>query len=210
MATQATLKQVQEIYIGLLGRAADLEGLNYWAGEISDGKITIEQVRANIVNEQAEYAANLGAISSRAILVATLYQNMFNRAPESEGLEYWVNGGGKEVNADQLVLALSNGASAVDRLALDNRADVANFFTTNATFTVSGAAAVLLNVNSTLTSVATAKASISSDAESPAAAGQTFTLTANVDALTGTAGNDTFNGVLQADGATGTTISPGD
>jgi hypothetical protein len=38
----------------------------------------------------------------------------------------------------------------------------------------------------------------------------TFTLTTGTDAKTGTAGNDTFNGVLQGAGATGTTAAPGD
>jgi len=45
---------------------------------------------------------------------------------------------------------------------------------------------------------------------SGAVAGTTFTLTTGTDTLTGTAGNDTFNAVLQANGATGTTIQPGD
>ena len=40
--------------------------------------------------------------------------------------------------------------------------------------------------------------------------GQTFTLTTSTDALSGTNGSDTFNGVLQANGATGTTAQPGD
>ncbi|RUA22345.1 DUF4214 domain-containing protein [Billgrantia gudaonensis] len=48
--------QVQLVYIGLLGRAADKAGLDYWVGEIDSGNMTIEDVRANIVNQQQEYA----------------------------------------------------------------------------------------------------------------------------------------------------------
>ena len=40
--------------------------------------------------------------------------------------------------------------------------------------------------------------------------GQSFKLTTDTDSLLGTSGADTFNGVLQAAGATGTTAQPGD
>ena len=40
--------------------------------------------------------------------------------------------------------------------------------------------------------------------------GQTFNLTTSTDALSGTNGDDSFSGVLQANGATGTTVAPGD
>jgi hypothetical protein len=175
MASQATLFKVQEIYIGLLGRAADLEGLNYWADEIDSGKITIEQVRANIVNEQPEYLVGLGSSATRSILVTKLYNNLFNRDPEPEGLDYWVNGGGKGVNADQLVLALSNGASVTDRLALDNRADVANSYTNSSlTFNTVEASFVLADVTSSLATVVAAKAAIQAG---NIVTGATFTLT---------------------------------
>lgn len=53
-------KLIQEIYIGLLGRAADQDGAAYWEGQIAQGLITISQVRENIVNLQPEYAAGIG------------------------------------------------------------------------------------------------------------------------------------------------------
>ncbi|HIM07626.1 MAG TPA: DUF4214 domain-containing protein, partial [Gammaproteobacteria bacterium] len=55
-----TAQQIQEIYVGLLGRSADADGLAYWTAEIDGNTLTIEQLRANIVNEQPEYAAGLG------------------------------------------------------------------------------------------------------------------------------------------------------
>jgi len=120
--------QIQEIYIGLLGRAADQGGLDYWQTEISAGKLTIEQLRANIVNEQPEYITSLGT-SPRSLVVASLYQNLFGRLPEPEGLQYWVSGAGGAVNVDQLVLALIEGASQGDRSVLDRKVINAQAYT---------------------------------------------------------------------------------
>jgi len=124
-------EQIQEIYIGLLGRAADKAGLDYWTAEIEAGNLSIEQLRANIVSEQAEYAADLGMMT-RVQTVAELYDRLFDREASADELEYWANGDGAAVNVDQLVLALSNGAAAADRLALDNKADAASYYTEQA------------------------------------------------------------------------------
>ncbi|MBP7544143.1 MAG: DUF4214 domain-containing protein, partial [Acidovorax sp.] len=167
-----TAQQIQQIYIGLLGRAADQAGLDYWKAEIEDGTLTIEQLRANIVNEQPEYAAGLGQMT-RAQVVAALYQNLFERAPEADGLEYWVNGDGKNVNIDQLVLALINGASAADTLVLDNKTTAATYYTTETgdAYTKDAATAAVANVDGTQASVDESKAATDSGSQST---GQTF------------------------------------
>jgi hypothetical protein len=52
MAT--VVEQVQEIYVGLLGRATDKSGSDYWTGLMTAGIITIEQVRAtSLTNRQS-------------------------------------------------------------------------------------------------------------------------------------------------------------
>ncbi|MDI3489990.1 MAG: hypothetical protein PWP11_1267 [Thauera sp.] len=185
-------EQIQQIYIGLLGRAADQAGLDYWAAEINSGALTLEQLRANIVNEQPEYAAGQGSMT-RAQAVADLYENLFNRQPEAAGLEYWVNGGGASVNIDQLVLALIAGASAADQLVLDNKTEVAEYYTAaaGADYTADAAKAAVDNVDATRGSVDAAKVAIDSGT---VASGQTFTLTVGVDTVVGTAANDTITG----------------
>jgi len=196
----STVSQIQEIYIGLLGRAADAEGLAYWQAEIDGGVLTIEELRANIVNEQAEYASGLGTLS-RAQLVNTLYNNLFNRDAEEAGLEYWVNGDGSSVNADQLVLALSDGASASDTLVLDNRTTAATYYTNNVTtYDASEAASVISGVGSTTASVDAAKASVDAGTVG-SGAGTTFVLTTDIDAVSGTSLDDTITGLLGTSGS---------
>ncbi|AVR87888.1 DUF4214 domain-containing protein [Thauera aromatica] len=187
-------EQIQQIYIGLLGRAADQAGLDYWTNEIETGVLTIEQLRANIVNEQPEYIAGQGSMT-RAQAVADLYENLFNRLPDAQGLEYWVNGEGSSVNVDQLVLALIDGASAADQLVLDNKTEVAEYYTAAAgdDYTKEAATGAVDDVNATRDSVEDAIDAIDAGT---IATGETFKLTTGIDqgaAFVGTSGNDTFN-----------------
>lgn len=192
-----TTNAIQQIYIGLLGRAADQEGLQYWTDEIEAGTLTLEQLRANIVEEQPEYEATFGG-QTRAQVVSQLYANLFNRAPDDEGLQYWVNGEGASVNIDQLVLALVNGAAAADTLVLDNRTEVANYYTeelgAEGSFDAELAGAVIADVDGTRASVTQAKASVDNgDITAPTPnEGNTFTLTENGGQLEGTNANDEF------------------
>ena len=191
MATRTeTENAIQEIYIGLLGRAADKAGLEYWADEVEAGTITLEEVRTNIVNDQPEYEEVFGGLS-RSQTVNQLYNNLFGRDAEPEGLTYWVSGGGKDVPVDLLVFALSDGALGNDRLALDNKVTVAQYFTENATDSENkdDAALVIADVDHTTASVNAAKAKVDADYYS---AGETQALTAGQDSFTGTSGDDRF------------------
>jgi len=205
MATLTVEQQVQQIYIGLLGRAADKAGLDYWTNEITTNVLSIEQLRANIVNEQPEYTAGLGSLS-RAQVVAELYQNLFERAAESVGLQYWISGDGASVNVDQLVLALSNAAGAGDRVTLDNKTEAATYYAANVGtgFTRDGAKAVVADVDGTRASVLDSKSATDGGTQD---SGSTFTLTAGVDSPTAGAANDTFVAVVDAATPANTTLT---
>lgn len=190
MATVA--EQIQEIYIGLLGRAADKAGLDYWTDQVTNNGLTQDDVRANFVSSQAEYATGLGAMS-RPAAVTELYARLFARAPEAAGLEYWVNGAGASVPADALVVALVTGAGTGDRAVLANKVEVAQYYTDNnplaADYNAAEAAAAVSTVDGSAKSVEDAKAIIDGD-------GVTMSLTTAQDALTGTDKADTFNAYI--------------
>jgi len=200
----STTSQIQEIYVGLLGRAADAEGLAYWVAEIDGGVLTIEQLRANIVNEQGEWATGLGLLS-REDLVTSLYDSMFNREPDAAGLVYWSTGAGSTVNADQLVLALSNGASTTDRTTLDNKTEAATYYTENvSTYVASEAVAAVADVSSQASTVIASKG-----ASAVLAGGLQISLTSSADVQTGSANADVFSaGLLTA--TAGDTLVGGD
>lgn len=182
---QTPSQEIQEIYIGLLGRAADKSGLDYWAEELAAGKITIDQIRENFVNQQPEYARDFGHLS-RGQVVRELYQRMFDREAEPTGLEYWVNGDGKAVDIDRLVLALGNGAGDEDRTILDNKIEGAEYYTNNVvSYHLETARLVVKMIGKDVTTVENAK--LYTDE-----VGVVFELTSGVDNFGGSDKKDTF------------------
>jgi len=151
-------QQIQLVYVGLLERGADSDGLAYWIKDIQSG-FTIEKLRENVVNSQPEYLKDLGLLT-RAKLVPRFYQNLFSRTPPTDdtGLAYWLSGGGATVKIDKLVLALINGAGCTDAKTLVNKATVATYYTNNyTTYVKAEAIEAVANVDSTDASVTAAK-----------------------------------------------------
>jgi hypothetical protein len=186
MATVA--EQVQQIYIGLLGRAADQEGATYWEGQINSGAITLDQMRANFVEEQPEYTALVDGLT-RTDIVNALYERMFERAPEAAGAEYWINGAGSSVSIDQLSITFMNAALGSDITALANKTAAAAAYTAAAgsNYTAAAARTAIDSVDETPASLA---ASIA--VSNALFTGETRTLTSNRDVVTGTDSNDTI------------------
>lgn len=156
-----TSQQVQQLYIAYLGRAADPAGLAYWAGEIDQGLISLDQLRQNLVNEQPEYLENYGQLSNEE-LTDTVYENLFNREADAAGRDYWV--GQLEsgaVRQDQLIIAYVNGASEPDQLVLSNKLFIAECYTNDTGLYTSEQISVLLtqaNSDSELSSCPTVTA----------------------------------------------------
>lgn len=160
LATLTNEQEIQLVYVGLLGRAADRPGFDYWLDEISYGLLTIQDLRFNIVNYQTEYLTGLGLLG-RYDLIAELYDNLFTRAPDAAGHAYWATGGGASVAIDSLVLALMNGAGTSDTAALLNKAEVATFYKDRySSYSRVDASLVIQLVDSSMASVETAKAAV--------------------------------------------------
>lgn len=155
MAT-TTATQVQQLYVGLLGRAADQGGLNWWVDQITTGGRTLEDIRASFVTS-TEYT-NLygGANTTRSDLVTAIYQNLFERTPSAGELNYWVSTDTRP--ADQLVSAFLEFASTNDQKTIANKVFVAQTYTDAAgtTFNKATAAAAIADVDGTSASVAAA------------------------------------------------------
>lgn len=207
----STKAQLQEIYIGLLGRAADPAGLQYWADEVDNGVLTIAEVRENIVNDQPEYEEMYEG-KNREEVVSQLYLNLFGRPAEAAGLEYWVEGEGAEVTIDDLIFALSNGAGTSDRQTLDNRVEVAQYYSDNAAaFDKAESADLIADVDANPATVEDAKNAIDGG-EQPSVPGDTFVLTEGRDVVTGTDNDDLFVGLVgqNQNGAISNALSTGD
>ena len=164
-----TAREIQDAYVTFFNRAADKEGFTYWTsypGSISDLYATFAQ--------QTEYTSVYGGKTAEQ-QITTVYQNLFNRAPDAEGLAYWkplVEAG--TISLANLALTVNRGAQGTDTTALSGKIDAA-IVTTNA-----AVAANLPGQNFTLTTSANQ-------------------VTGGADNYTGTIGADRF--LAMADGA---------
>lgn len=159
MAT-TTATQIQQLYVGLLGRAADQGGLNWWADQVTTGGKTLEDVRASFVTS-TEYTTTYGAAATRADLVTSIYQNLFERTPSADEVKYWAETDTRP--ADQLVAAFIEFAGAADQAVINNKTFVAQTYTDTAgdtNFNAAAAKASIADVDGTVASVNTAIAAI--------------------------------------------------
>lgn len=157
----AIASQVQALYVGYLGRAADQAGLDFWTNAIANGTSTLESVALGFTLS-TEYQS-LYADKTSEELAAAIYQNVLGRAADADGLAFWVgeieNG---TVTADTLLAAMLNSLGTVDQQTIDNKVYVANAYTAAAgsDYDADAGAAILVGVDSTAASVAAALASV--------------------------------------------------
>jgi hypothetical protein len=130
MASQASLSQVQSLYVAYYGRPADPVGLAFWAGVVDahGGDVSvIVQDFGNAPEFQARFA-NLG----NNTLVNNLYQQMFGRDAEPDGLNFWVGllASGSQTPA-QVAQTIASLATNMDLQVLTGRVALADAFTGN-------------------------------------------------------------------------------
>ena len=144
------LSQVEAVYIGYFGRAGDYPGAAYWTAAMNSG-FTLSQTGASFFVQletiglykfAADYNANPnGPFTSDEIVafITSIYQQAFNRPPDSAGLAYWetylithIAQGPAVVGA--FIVAVLNGAVDVpggtqDKTTLLNKITVATDWT---------------------------------------------------------------------------------
>lgn len=211
---------LQKLYVAYFSRPADPTGLAYWesaivAGGAANATATLTAI-SNSFAASAEYKANFAGMDNDHI-VAQVYQNLFSRAPDPAGLTFWSLALTKgDVTLPQIVRTISESALAsnnTDGVAFTSKVTAATAFTgaldtTPEILGYSGTAALALAKTfiSGVTDAATLATAIASPALAATVvsvtdagnvvAGQTYTLTTGVDTVVGTAGNDTFTGVI--------------
>jgi len=134
----ATSTQLQELYVAYFGRAADPTGLDYW----TEKGITTTKFAADMY-AQAEFKDAYGSKSTEA-QVDQIYQNLFDRAADVDGLLYWT----KQIDLGVLKVAeiathliwaaQNNSGSEDDKTALSNRTDAAIAYTAEVKKTAAG------------------------------------------------------------------------
>lgn len=126
----AVEQQIQELYIAYFARAADPPGQEYWT-RLLDGNPAnpgLDKISAAFA-ASAEYRDEY-AQSTNALKVAAVYQNLFSRAAETAGIDYWAalldNG---SISFDNVVTEVASGARTTDLYAYDAKVTVARAIT---------------------------------------------------------------------------------
>lgn len=124
----ATVSDLQQLYIGYFGRAADQAGLNFWLGAINNDGLSLANVHAAFVNS-AEYNAQYEGLTVSQ-KVAAVYENVLGRAADTEGAAFWTKAiEDGTITEDQLIEGLLSGLSTKDAQAISNKIVVANYYT---------------------------------------------------------------------------------
>jgi len=193
-ATQAIQDSVANLYIAFFGRAPDAEGFGYWVEEISAGVSPFKTAGDFALSK--EWTSNYGGLTPEQ-QVNLFYQNTFGRNADEAGLNYWVNNivtGGLPFSsvAYQIINAAYLGGPNVDpndHALVLHKLEVAEYF------------AMTLKSNDT-TLAATAFTGVTQDPATVQAAedrlanegAPTYILTTGTDVITGTNGDDVFQG----------------
>ena len=196
-----TTEQVAELYVAYFNRAPDTAGLDYW---VNTG-LAIEEISSSFY-VQDETKTNYPDTMTNSIFVNTIYENVFNRDADPDGLVYWENELTNEtITRPNMILAITKGAKTTDKTILDNKTEVGLYSANAGVNDVDKATDVMKDVNETQESVDTAKAVADNYA--------TLILTTQQDKIVGTTKDDTITGLISGTGSTytaGDTIDGGD
>jgi hypothetical protein len=224
MAASTYFDQIQQLYIAYFGRPADPVGLNYWASQVDAANGSVAAVIAGFAASSESNALYAGVPTAQK--VSAIYLNLFNRLPEAAGLAYWtqqIDSG--TVTQAQAAYQIQSSAGPGDASAVANKLAMAKAFTAQIDTTAeitgySGAIAAaygrayLTSVDSTQASVNTATSSLLNSVATATGTtvpttttppvtptvpvGATYVLTTASESLTGTAGDDTFTGIIDS------------
>jgi len=149
-ATVATKNNITQLYVANFNRAPDNAGLKYW---VNDSKLFLEEIALSFY-DQPESKKMYPSSFSNAEFINAVYDNMFNRKPDSKGFKYWERAlDDGLISRSLFILAVGNGAQNDDKLILDNKTIVGLEFAKSGNDKISDAYKVMNDVTGDIKSV---------------------------------------------------------
>lgn len=229
------------IYIGYYNRAADPVGMQFWEGVVNTSGLNLTEISTDFAGQdetKAEHPffANPEGTSA-GVFITTLYQNLFNRDPDAAGLNFWtgvleaaMRGDEGSLEVGEIITSIIEGATNVpggtqDKTVILNKINVAVHWTDaaeaaglvdyeNDQAAQDSAHSVIDGITEDPSTVT--NANINTDAfftDGSGVPGEVFRLTSGSDDISGTAGDDLFNGRIgqnESSGGTSNTLSTAD
>jgi len=169
---------VNAFYVAFYGRPADPAGLAYWSQQLAQANGDFSAIKEAFANSQE--ATVRFSSSTAADRVTDIYQQLFNRAPDSAGLSYWVDAVSKgHASMADVAIYVLQGALGTDASLVNLRQKAAADFTAHVAATgtsydgyqaIQAGQLLVKSVNSTTTStdidtMVTAASSLASTAK---------------------------------------------
>lgn len=106
-ANSVTKEEITKVYVATFGRSPDSAGLNYW---FNNSGLYLEGISESFF-DQSETQTLYPSSSSTSQFISSVYNNLFNRNPDTAGLDYWI----EELDSGRIkkslfLLAVINGA----------------------------------------------------------------------------------------------------
>ena len=160
-AEKPTKEEVAKLYVATFNRAPDITGLNYWA---YDSGLSIYNIAKSFF-EQSETQTLYPTGTPNTEFITSVYQNLFNRTPDAEGLNYWDDElSNDRISKENFIQAVINGAKNTDVSRdidiLNNKTTVGLNYADEGLSDVDEAKSVMSNITASNTSVDDALADI--------------------------------------------------
>ncbi|MCX7823504.1 MAG: DUF4214 domain-containing protein [Syntrophobacterales bacterium] len=122
------LREVQKAYVAYYGRPADPGGQDYWARRLQEAGGDLRAIIEAFGTSQ-EFISRYGGMTNSQ-LIDTIYQQMFGRNPDPEGKAFYLDRLNRRLMTLQTItLDVMNGAQGDDLTVINNRIEVAEYFT---------------------------------------------------------------------------------
>lgn len=122
------LLDVQRAYVAYYGRPADPAGQDYWVGRLQEVGGDMGVI-INAFGTSKEFTDRYGSMTNSQ-LIDTIYQQMFGRLPDEAGKNFYLDQLNRGLMTLQTItLNVMNGAQGDDLTVINNRVDVAQYFT---------------------------------------------------------------------------------
>ncbi|MCA1868907.1 DUF4214 domain-containing protein [Agrobacterium genomosp. 3] len=121
------MASIQGVYLAIFGRPADPAGLAYWTQQSKNGADLGKVI--DVMTKLPEATARFAGQSDSA-LITSIYQALFDRAPDAAGLAFFTQqlASGKQT-IGSIAINILDGAKGSDLTLIQNRETAANVFT---------------------------------------------------------------------------------
>ncbi|WP_379787346.1 DUF4214 domain-containing protein [Massilia agrisoli] len=128
MMTTSHNSTVNSLYLAFYGRPADPEGLKFWAEQLSKAGGDVDSIKSFFADSD-EARARFGT-DTASERITEIYQQLFNRNPDAQGLKFWSDAiaNGHATVAD-VAIAVLGGAQGTDASLSTLRLEAADTFT---------------------------------------------------------------------------------